>query len=509
MQSDRRLRDREVGRVAYRHAGTTSCRVSFLLSFADRKVLVVTSCSYFLFPSSLPVDGVHVLLVPVPWKVCRAGRHSHSNFVHLRQSKMRTANSGGEFAWLTTDEPATQRTTPRPNFDAEGRTGCGSWGGETSICMDSYASTRLDKDSSRGLSLSFGSLDDSKPRGRCRKKPLSWTPTHLVYVPVTRSIVVACYSSSGHGTNNANMDNKNTSDTDAISSSLCGTDQETCSSPYATRLSSSSSLRIFDADTLEERSGGSPLRLLPGVRVTGIALLASPGGDGALQKLPVGSTATAAQAVPQIDGYDRRLPLESDGAASAAVGGDVVAVACCSCASTTTETGRKEGYDGGVVSEEFKELEQPGMGSHEASGSGGPKYCGTSSTAADGNMTVPSPSPSKTLVTTVLAAFEVVACGYDGVAVKGDGGITATGELPHGIMDGVDSDGAKRPSVGCDGDGDSEGEGGIILAALAASPEMAGAWFGLEALGKRFVAASTDDKVVVFGWKGSQEGGLR
>lgn len=161
--------------------------------------------------------------------------------------------------------------------------------------------------------------------------------------------------------------------------------------------------------------------------------------------------------------------------------------------------------------EEFAGLASMGMGSHSTSG-GGPKYCGTAATAADGNTAVPSPSPGTTLVTTVLAAFEVVACGNDGCVVDEDGGI-ATGEIPRQTIDGgVGSDGARRRPVACDGDGGNGGGGGgggTILAALAASPEMAGAWFGLEALGKRFVAASTDDKVVVFGWKGREEGDLR
>lgn len=130
--------------------------------------------------------------------------------------------------------------------------------------------------------------------------------------------------------------------------------------------------------------------------------------------------------------------------AAGAVGGDVVAVACCSCTSTTDT-------EEGLV----------GNGNRPAAG-----------------------------VTTVVAAFEVVACG------KGRGTVGVDGELPHHTTDGTDR-------------GGREGDDGTGLAALAASPEMVGAWFGLETLGNRFVAGSTDDRIVVLGWEGRHQQGNR
>eukprot|EP00903_Cladosiphon_okamuranus_P007632 g7401.t1 len=223
-----------------------------------------------------------------------------------------------------------------------------------------------------------------------------------------------------------------------------GRDEQAAASPpppqTATSLPHSAScLRIFDADTLEERPGSStsPFRLRPGVRVTGVALL--PGLDG-----PLGAAAPNPLARPH--------PRPVTPAAAAAVGGDVVAVACYSCTSATAgqSAERPEGGGGGA-------------------------------------------RPAAAGVTTVVAAFEVVAYrGNDaGAAAAGE-----EGEEPRDTADGI-------------GDGGHEGGDAIVLAALAASPEMAGAWFGLETLGKRCVAGSADDRLVVLGWEGCEQQGLR
>lgn len=123
----------------------------------------------------------------------------------------------------------------------------------------------------------------------------------------------------------------------------------------------------------------------------------------------------------------------------------MVAVACCSC-TTTTETEERLG----------------GSGPRPAAG-----------------------------VSTVVAAFEVVACGKDGSHVVEDG------ELPHHhTTDGLFSGGRK-------------GGDHTYLAALAASPEMEGASFGLETLGKRFVVGSTDNRIDVLGWERCEQQSIR
>lgn len=141
----------------------------------------------------------------------------------------------------------------------------------------------------------------------------------------------------------------------------------------------------------------------------------------------------------------RQHPRSLAPAPAAAVGGDVVAVACCSCTSA-------EGPEGGG-------------GAH----------------------------PAAAGVTTVVAAFEVVAsCRNDAGAVAAGGG----GEAPRQMADGI-------------GGGGRKGGDATVLASLAASPEMAGAWFGLETLGERCVAGSADDRIVVLGWEGCEQQGTR
>lgn len=294
--------------------------------------------------------------------------------------------------------------------------------------MENGNVARLDgQPASTELSLCFGSVDDIEPRGRCSHKPLPWTPTHLVYVPTSRSIVVACDTSSDETTQDSHPPSGETSTpTGATPAPRCGTEEQTASLSTAASSRSTSRLRVFDADTLEERPGTRPLCLRPGVRVTGAALLPGPVG-------PLGAAAS--------NRFARSVPAE----AAAAVGGDVVAVACCSCA-PTAEPEERFG----------------GSGSHRPAAG----------------------------VTTIVAAFEVVACGNGREAVGDDV------ELPRRTADGVVGGGRER-------DDDTH------LAAIAASPEMAGAWFGLESLGKRFVAGSADDRIAILGWEGCEKQSIR
>eukprot|EP00752_Nemacystus_decipiens_P002970 g2759.t1 len=338
-------------------------------------------------------------------QVCRTGRQPRRSVVSLPQRKTSERSNGRirpQFSWLTTEHPAVE-----PGGHSGGD-------GERAIGMET----------SRGVLLSFGSLDDIEPRGRCSHKPLPWTPTHLVYVPTSRSIVVACHTSSDKREQDSPTAGKTTINAGTAPAPRCGAQQPAPPSIAASRTRNSAScLRIFDADTLEVRPGTGPLCLRPGVRITGVALLPGLG-------CPVGGAAPS------------RFPRLVPATAAAAVGGDVVAVACCSCASTTESEERLRG-----------------SGARPAAG-----------------------------VTTVVAAFEVVASGGNG----GGGTVGEDGEFSSRTADGI---------VG----GGRDCGDGTRLAALAASPEMAGAWFGLETLGKQFVAGSVDNRIIVLGWEGCQE----
>ncbi|CAM9384098.1 unnamed protein product [Ectocarpus sp. 6 AP-2014] len=383
-------------------------------------------------------------------QVSRMGGYPRQSVVHLPQKVTASGTTGEKFAWLTTAEPTRRsRATTRSRvsssyFDGESR-GHSRW--EAGIGG---------KISSRELSLSFGTLDESEPRGQlCRKSPLPWTPTHLLYVPATRSIVVACHT---NGENDGDEDHLTTTARAAAAPIQRARQNMPSSLPTG---SSKSRLQIFDADTLEERPGAGPLQLQPGVRVTGIALLSCPGGGGGLRQ----ALAPVAQGAPRID----EIPM--------AVGGDVVTVSCCSCVkegTTATTDNGQEAVDGGVQGCVEEKAPAPVGSTFRGSGADSPLNASTaaiptsSATPPPPPPPPPPPLPSGTAsVKTVIAAFEVVAYSTD--------------------------------DCGC----------GMELAAIAASPEIAGACFGLKALGNRFVVASADDRVIVLGWKGHNGGGFR
>ncbi|CAM9404952.1 unnamed protein product [Ectocarpus fasciculatus] len=383
-------------------------------------------------------------------QVSRMGCYPRQSIVHLPQRKTVTASinpAGEQFAWLTTAEPTRRSRASSSYFDAESR--------EDSCCEADIGG----KVSPRELSLSFGTLDEREPLGQlCRKTPVPWTPTHLLYVPATRSIVVACNTNESEG----DEDNLTTT-ARATAAPIHRARQDM--PPSLPTGSSMSTLRIFDAETLEERPGAGPLQLRAGVRVTGIALLSCPRGGAGLRR----TRAPDAQGAPRID----EIPM--------AVGGDVVTVSCCSFAkegSTTTTDNGPEAVDGGVLGCADEEKAPAPVGV-TFGGSGAdlplnsptaaiPTSSATSPPPAPPPPPPPPPLPPGTAgVKMVIAAFEVVAYSTDG--------------------------------RGC----------GMELAALAASPEIAGACFGLKALGNRFVVASADDRVIVFGWNGRQGGGFR
>ncbi|CAM9475795.1 unnamed protein product [Ectocarpus sp. 4 AP-2014] len=381
-------------------------------------------------------------------QVSRMGRYPRQSVVHLPQKVTASATAGQKFAWLTTAEPTRRPRASSSYFDAEGR-GHSSW--EAGIGG---------KITSRELSLSFGTLDGSEPRGQlCRKSPLPWIPAHLLYVPATRSIVVACHT---NGENEGDEDKlATTARVTAAPIHRAGQDMPS-SLPTGSGMSR---LQIFDADTLEERPGAGPLQFQPGVRVTGIALLPCPGGGGGLRQ----TLAPAAHGAPRID----EIPM--------AVGGDVVTVSCCSCVkegSTAMTDNGQEAVDGGVQGYVEEKAPAPVGATFGGSGADSPLNASaavipTSSSTSPPVPPPPPPSPPPPLpsgtagVKTVIAAFEVVAYSTD--------------------------------DCGC----------GMELAAIAASSEIAGACFGLKALGNRFVVASADDRVIVLGWNGHDGGGFR
>jgi len=358
--------------------------------------------------------------------------------------------------------------------------------------MRRHTRTRLNSDtSSRWLSLSFGKLDDIEPRGRRFEKPLPWTPTHLVYAPTSRSIVVV-----GHHTkdeNNCKPTAGITTHGSAIPASRSGGEPGVFLHMPAPRFSRLSSLRIFNADTLEERPGGGPLHLLPGVRVTGITVFPGRGRNGNFLNVPMRKGSSRDPFAPQT--------------VASAVGGDVVAVACCRCAATTTGEQQASGGLHGGGEEGEGRWEQPGKKTSSTIAVT-PSGWGPAAAATRANETAAlSYSSRAALVTTVIAAFEVIAHGADGV----DDGGRITGKLLDRTGEGIDGDYAGNGRFLASGDDHvgRESDGGMFMAALAASSEMEGACFCLEALGERFVAGSTDDKIVVLGWEGSERGGLR
>lgn len=317
------------------------------------------------------------------------------------------------------------------------------------------------------LFLSVGTLS-KHPRGQCHKKSLPLRPTHLVYVPTTRSIVVAC---DVYGDKTAAVAE------DATNGALRDeAERQVFSTP-----SCSSSLRVFDADTLEERPGG-PLHLLPGVRVTGMALLG-------VDPLCNASREAGAGATPWADGEGGNPP-------AAAVGGDVVAVACCSeraCGEGTPrrDDGRQREHDEGVQQHRGSGVSSSSVAAAVAiAADNAAENASANPAGADvdhaANNAVDAECKPDTLVT-VIAAFEVVACASH-AATGAEGGIGR---------------GASRCKVP-----DGNVGSGTLLAPLAVAPEMEGVCFSLKTLSGRFVAASADDKVVVFGWGGSG-GGLR
>ncbi|CAN0352073.1 unnamed protein product [Ectocarpus sp. 12 AP-2014] len=293
-------------------------------------------------------------------QVNRMGCYPRQSVVHLPQKVTASGTVGEKFAWLTTAEPTRRPRASSPYFDAESR-GHSRW--ETGIGR---------KISSRELSLSFGTLDESEPRGQLfRKSPLPWTPTHLLYVPATRSIVVACHTD---GENEGDQDNLTTTARATAAPIQRARQDMPMSLPTG---SSMSRLQIFDADTLEERPGAGPLRFQPGVRVTGIALLSCPEGGGCLRQ----TLTPAAQGAPRID----EIPM--------AVGGDVVTVSCCSCvkegSATTTDNGQKAA-DGGVQGCVEEKAPAPVGATFGGSGADSPL---NASTAATPTSSATSPPP--------------------------------------------------------------------------------------------------------------------
>lgn len=321
-------------------------------------------------------------------QVCKASFHSHLSVVSLPHGKRSRKNDaeGDHFAWLTTTEDSQRDFETNLGFDG-----------------NIYDDTGF-----RGLLLCLGKLD-REPRGSFQKKTLLQTPTHLLYAPVTRSIVVACQD--------------NTSGDDGRRG--VGPVPPSCPSL-------SCSLRVFNADTLDERPGG-PLHLIPGVKVTGMASL-----DLKERWKPPGQTTSLCD----------RNSIGVD-ISSPAVGGDVVAVACC------FETNR------------------------------------------DRNLAC---TDDSTDIKTVVSAFEVVA--YADCSVMGGESSRPTDGVDQGPRDisRTHASAARMEQTRTIDDIKSC----TSLEPLSASTEMTGACFNLEPLDRCFVAMSLNDAVLVLGWSGKR-----
>lgn len=379
--------------------------------------------------------------------MCRTKRHPRLSVVHLPHSTG-DSDTGDDFAWLVTQERDSHDTISNSHIhDGRDEDGSGVSNLRSSNC-DAHNSSA----SSRRLLLCLGTLD-WEPRGRYHRRPLPWVPTHLAYVAITRSIVVAGYE---------NSDNNDNAAAGAYRDSVTQLQTTPCCS---------SVLRIFDADTLEERPGG-PLRFRPGVRVTGIAPL----GLGALPNI---SLRTKPANVVGRSGKNIDLP-------AAAVGGDVVAVASCCTAAVIGE--QREDNVNNNKRRGRRALPQR-EGTSTADGiSGGGTTAVADEIDPDG-------------LVTVVTAFEVVACGSEGTVGVGVGGghgrVAGSRETPVSRV--CVDDSCTQPKASDRGNG-----GATFLAPLAASTEMAGACFCLRAVGTCFLAASVNDRTVIFGWEGRE-----
>lgn len=171
--------------------------------------------------------------------------------------------------------------------------------------------------------LCFGSLD-WETRGRCFKRdfPQSITPTHLIHVPITRSIVMASLEKQRGGPSDDAENSFETTDRVGKRSA-----QPTKNNDNRPAVGDVSSLRVYSADSLEERPSG-PLRLRPGLRISGLARFGVHSGTRLHFRSPIKGSAGG-------DGHYGRGTGKPTGGlrlgahAAAAVGGDVIAVACC------------------------------------------------------------------------------------------------------------------------------------------------------------------------------------
>lgn len=298
--------------------------------------------------------------------MCRTGPHPRRSIVSLRNPCDGAAGGKPTHAWITT------AAIPRSVEDIL----------HDDTSKRSGSNVRLGEGQSI---LCFGFLH-LETRGRWYKRllPTKVTPTALLYVPTTRSIVMACQDSH--------------SSDDSYSSIEEGT-------PVGPRKASTrakdghtnnavSNLRIFSAHTLEEREGEA-VYLQPELRITNISRIGVDVSNKLLLRASSrkdyderGTESSSKKSKSTTCGVDTRL--KSKEGATAAVGGDVIAVACC----------RHADNGGGDFNTAGQGERCPSM----------KKQAGVStSNSCDGGTT-----------TTVLATFEVVACGSDRGCRRGE-----------------------------------------------------------------------------------------
>lgn len=441
-------------------------------SFLEGRIYTHTFLSCF---STFLVANRILTLHFVP-KVCRMGcrsRHSAVNLPHGK-SDLDSSDTGGVFAWLTIREkPRVQGcdgTHPQLPSAKSGVNQTSSTRNAGHTCKVGYADHAF-RCPRQELHLSVGVLDWDL-RGRCYTNFAReiFTPTHVIYAPRTRSIIVACRDNNFGTSTGIGIEGRDKTLTPHTSGSSTedpldgGKPRPSVLTPSSIPLST---LRVFATDTLKERPGG-PLRLLPGLRITGITLLGVP------EIPPTSKSLRTTRAGERSDRYggsqsDRPNP---------AVGGDVVAVSCCRVNSMKSEldgAGGVHNLDANVAA---------------------PRWA-TAAGAAD--ATAGGRTPEKdtcSLFSTVIMAFEVVAFGNTCIAKETCGEQREShshGDVPK-VARFSDCFGRCVPRE------DVREE--TILAPLAASTGMAGACFCLESLGAYHVVAAIDDKVAIFGWNG-------
>lgn len=390
--------------------------------------------------------------------MCRTNPFPRRSIVRLRNVNERErVNSNSTFAWLTSSQSSANDFGGEIIFPGES----GARAGED-VLGDNQAAGGGGGSGQRGMVLCFGSLA-WETRTRWYQKSLKENPTHLVYLPASRSVVVAC--------------RENGSPVDSPAREPGGVhhsgdnDDSTCDHLV------SSTLRVFDAETLEERyMDGCPVRLRPGVMITALTQIGLDPSTRLAYRRVAASTLegsmTSARRPLALAGAAGNKPLHD----AAAVGGDAIAVACCSENADLGDRAQEPGT-------KWPDDARSSFVSSVSTVATLPRDVQSQATGTDS----PSEDPEGSPLATTIAAFEVISCRNPRDTLTSCSDAQTVGGLKESEAVSRDHDAYISETS---------------LEPLTASGEVSGACFCLEALGGHLVVAAIDDKLVVFGLMG-------